>query len=156
LKRITVSNYTGDKYYPRVVRAVDAVLGRGDVVSPIDVFVEMGLLDPAAVRDWRSGRVPFLEKVIRCNLSVASRVLRILRMHAHDLRLRPSATVYRRSGRGRKTLLRFSKNREAPLEAAYGRHFVRMSASPPAEERGAAQGERLALGNTGVCEGHTR
>lgn len=124
MRKITVENYRVDKYYPRVVHAVDAILSRGHAVAPIDVFIAMDLLDAEAVADWRSGRVLFLENVIRCNLSAANRVLRVLRMHAHDLRLRESMTAYRRSGRGPKTLLRFSKSGDRPVEDAYGRHFV--------------------------------
>jgi hypothetical protein len=33
------------------------------------------------------GRVPYLEKVIKCNLTSLARLLRILRLHAHDLNL---------------------------------------------------------------------
>jgi hypothetical protein len=37
--------------------------------------------------------VAYLEHVINCNLSRLSRLLRILRFHAHDLNLKPSLTV---------------------------------------------------------------
>ena len=126
MKKVTLSNYRIDKFYPRVVRAVATLLSRGDVVAPVDVFVEMQLLSPEALADWRFGRVPFLERVIKCNLGVASRVLRILRMHAHDLNLRPSATVYRRYGKGPKQHLRFSKTGDRGVEAAYCTHLVRV------------------------------
>ena len=126
MKKVTLENYQTDKFYPRIVRAVETLLSRGDVVAPIDVLVEMKLLTPEAVEDWRRGRVPCLERVIKCNLSAASRILRILRMHVHDLRLQPSITVYRRQGKGPKTRLRFSKSGEAPIEEAYSRHFVRL------------------------------
>lgn len=126
MKKVTLENYRTDKFYPRIVRAVDAVLSRGDVVAPIDVFIEMKLLTAEAVEDWRQGRVSCLERVIQCNLSAASRILRILRMHVHDLNLRPSSTVYRRRGKGPKTRLRFSKSGEPPLEEAYSRHFIRV------------------------------
>jgi hypothetical protein len=44
----------------------------------------MDLLSPESAENWRRGRVPYLERVVRCNLSKASRILRILRMHARD------------------------------------------------------------------------
>jgi hypothetical protein len=94
--------------------------GRG----PIDVLVGMGLLSPERVEDWRRGRVPHLERVIHCNLTRLSRILRILRLHAHDLNLVPSVTVYVRWGRGPKKRLRFTKTGDPKLEEAYARHFV--------------------------------
>lgn len=126
MKKVTLENYQTDKFYPRIVRAVETLLSRSDVVTPIDVFIEMSLLTPDAVEDWRRGRVSCLERVIKCNLSAASRVLRILRMHVHDLRLQPSITVYCRWGKGPKTRLRFSKSGEESIEEAYSRHFVRL------------------------------
>jgi len=64
--------------------------------------------------------------VVKCNLSKASRILRILRFHAHDLNLKPSMTVYKRKTAGGKIPLRFSKSGEKNLEEAYARHFVRL------------------------------
>jgi len=69
-------------------------------------------------------RVPYLEKVIRCNLTRLSRLLRILRFHAHDLNLVPSVTAYMRWGKGPKRCLRFTKTGDPRLEEAYARHFV--------------------------------
>jgi hypothetical protein len=43
------------------------------------VLVAMGLLTSERLEDWRFGRVPFLERVINCNLRRLSRLLRILR-----------------------------------------------------------------------------
>ena len=124
MKKISVSNYRSDKYYPRVVRAVEAILATGQVVAPVDVFLHMDLLKAADLEAWRFGRVPYLERVIRCNLEKASRILRILRFHAHDLNMKPSQTYYKKWGKGQKIPLRFTKNGERPLEEAYARHFV--------------------------------
>jgi hypothetical protein len=68
--------------------------------------------------------VPYLEKVIDCNLTRLSRLLRILRFHAHDLKLVPSITVYTRWGEGPKQRLRFTKTADPKREEAYARHFV--------------------------------
>jgi hypothetical protein len=122
--KVTVDNYREDKYYPKVVRAVEAILAKGDVVTPIDVFVHMDLLRKTDVESWRFGRVPYLEKVIHCSLGKASRILRILRMHVHDLNMRPSQTAYVKWGKGHRTPLRFSKAGDPNLEEAYSRHFL--------------------------------
>jgi len=127
---VTVANYREDRLYPRIERAVAAILQRGKVVAPVDVLVEMGLLAPEHLNDWRRGKVPYLERVIRCNLAKLSRVLRILRFHVHDLRLVPLMTVYMRWGKGPRLRLRFTKTGDPKLEEAYARHFVWPGKSP--------------------------
>jgi len=103
---------------------VSAFLAKNKVVAPIDVLVSMNLLAPEKLDDWRRGRVPYLESVINCNLTRLSRLLRIVRFHAHDLNLVPSVTAYIRWGTGPKQRLRFTKTGEPKLEEAYARHFV--------------------------------
>ncbi len=119
-----VATFREDPLYPRVARAVHGLLQRGNVVAPVDVLVGMGLLTLEHIEDWRRGRVPYLERVIDCNLTRLSRLLRILRFHAHDLNLVPSVTAYVRWGKGPKRRLRFTKTGEPTIEAAYGTHFV--------------------------------
>jgi hypothetical protein len=129
MKKIILKNYTTDKYYPRIVKAVDTELQSRNFVTPIEVFVSMGLLERRDVENWRAGRILYLEQVVGCNLSKASRILRILRFHAHDLNLKPSMTVYKRKTGGGKIPLRFSKSGEKNIEEAYARHFVRLGKS---------------------------
>lgn len=120
----TISNYRQDTLYPRITQAVDAILQIGKVVAPVEVLIRMGLLTPKQLEDWRFGRVPYLERVICGNLGRLSRLLRILRFHAHDLKLVPSKTVYMRHGPGPKQGLRFSKSGDKKLEEIYATHFV--------------------------------
>lgn len=122
--RVSVDQYREDPLYPHIVQAVERLLACGKVVAPVDVLVGMGFLDPAKLEDWRRGRVPYLEKVIDCNLTRLSRLLRILRFHTHDLKLVRSTTVYMRWGKGPKQRLCFTKTGEGRLEEAYSRHFV--------------------------------
>lgn len=122
--RISVGNFRNDPMFRRMECVVADLLTKGNVVAPVDVLVGMGLLRREHLDDWRRGRVPYLERVINCNLTRLSRLLRILRFHAHDLNLKPSATVYNRYGKGPKQRLRFSKTGDNGLEAAYATHFV--------------------------------
>jgi hypothetical protein len=138
MKKVNVENYQKDKYYPRVVRAVQSILAKGDVVTPIDVFVRMDLLRKEDVESWRFGRIPYLEKVIHCNLEKAERILRILRMHVHDLNMIPSMTVYVKWGKGRR-LPRFSKSGIPRLEEAYSRHFLAPGSQSKKKKRLAEQ-----------------
>ena len=121
---VSVDTFRDDPLYPRVARTARQILARGKVVAPVDVLVGMNLLTPKCLEDWRRGRVPYLEKVIECNLTRLFRLLQILRFHAHDLKLVPSITVYMRWGKGPKQRLRFTQNADPELEEAYARHFV--------------------------------
>lgn len=123
--RMSVTSYRKDSLYPRIVRAVEPLLASRKVVAPVDVLIGIGLLTPAKLEDWRFGRVPYLEKVIDGNLAKLSRVLRILRFHAHDLNLRPSTTAYMRWGKGPKQRLCFTKTADRKLEEAYSLNFIR-------------------------------
>jgi hypothetical protein len=123
-KRISVHDFRDDPMFPRIESVVAGLLATGNVVTPVDVLVCMGLLRPDRLNDWRCGRVPYLERVIDCNLNRLSRLLRILRFHAHDLNLKASATAYVRYGKGPKQRLRFSKTGDAGIEAACSTHFV--------------------------------
>jgi hypothetical protein len=124
LKKITVANYRQDPCYAPIVSAVEGLLREKGFVAPVELFIRMKLLSPESAEDWRRGQISYLERIIRCNLSKASRILRILRMHAHDLDLKPSLTVYKRWTKGSRPLLRFSKTGDHNVEEAYARHFV--------------------------------
>ena len=137
MEKISLENYATDKYYSNIVKAVDAELQSQKFVTPIAVFISMGLLEKRDIDDWRKGSIPYLEQVVKCNLAKASRILRILRFHAHDLNLKPSMTVYKRKVAGGKIPLRFSKSGEKNIEEAYARHFVRLGKSGGRDALGA-------------------
>jgi len=135
LKKITLANYRQDPYYARIVKAVEGLLLEKGFVAPLELFIRMDLLSPESVENWRRGRIAPLERAMHCNLAKASRILRILRMHAHDLDLKPSLTEYKRWSKGSRPLLRFSKTGDHNIEAAYARHFVSLrKKGPPFEE----------------------
>ncbi len=124
MKTVTISTYQKDKYYPKVVRVFARILSRSDVVTPVEVMVEMGNLTKQNRDAWRKGQVSYLERVFLGSLSKANRILRIIGFHAHDLNMVPSMTVYKKWGRGKKIQLRFSKSGQKRLEEAYSRHYL--------------------------------
>jgi hypothetical protein len=139
VRSITPESYRSDPLFPRIERAVLAILASSKVVAPVDVLVGMGALRAQHLEAWWFGRVPFLEKVILGNLSKLRRFLRILGFYCHDLNLTASSTAYMRWGKGSRLPLRFTKTGEAKLEALYGRHFVWPGKRPfhlPARLRG--------------------
>jgi hypothetical protein len=127
VKRVTDGNYRTDILYPRVTRAVHALLQEQKQVSALDVLMKMGMLLEPDYDAWRAGRVPYLERVIKGNLSKANRVLRILVRHARDRGLQPVLASYMGIGNARIVKLRFSKGGERAIEEAYRRHFVPLS-----------------------------
>jgi hypothetical protein len=94
-------------------------------VAPVDLFMRIGKLSKEDYEDWRFNRISHLEKVLHCNLSKANRILRILKCHAEAIGLKPSRTVYRKWGKGKKRItLRFSKFGEPNVELSYSTHYV--------------------------------
>ena len=105
MKKVAVSTYHKDKYYPRVIRAIAKVLSKSDVVAPIEVLIEMGNLSKKNHEAWRKGQVPYLERVFEGSLSKANRILRIIGFHAHDLNMVPRNTRYHQWGKGKNRAL---------------------------------------------------
>lgn len=156
--KVGVVTYRENPLYPRIARAVETMLQSGKVVAPVDVLVGIGLLAPERLEDWRRGRVPYLERVIDCNLTRLSRLLRVLGFHAHDLNLVPSVTVYMRWGKGPKQRLRFTKTGDPKLEEAYARHFVWLGKGPfhppaPKEKSGWPAGPSTSRSCASRCGG---
>ncbi len=123
MKKVTVTTYRKDKYYPRVVRAISKILSKSDVVTPVDVLIEMGNLSKKNHDAWRHGKVPYLERVFKGNLSNANRILRVIGFHTHDLNMVPKITHYHQWGKGNRAL-QFSKSGDRNIEEAYSRHYL--------------------------------
>jgi hypothetical protein len=148
MKKTTRSTYKKDKYYKKVTAAVHELLKDGFVVVPAEVLIQMRYLTKEDYENWRFGRIPYLERVIGCNLSKVNRILRILRLHAADLGLRPSPTGYKKWGKGPKIFLRFSRSGAPWMEILYSTHYVARSVrskvsagSAGAEQFGLARSE---------------
>ena len=116
--------YRADPLFPRVQRAVIAILATKNFVAPVDVLVHAGVLRTNQVEDWRFGRIPYLERVTQGNLSKLSRILRIVDYLGRSMHLKPSMTAYVRWGKGPRIPLRFTKTADPNLEMAYARHWV--------------------------------
>ena len=88
--QVTVDDFRADPMFPKIERVVANLLVKGNVVTPIDVLVGMGLLKPEHLNDWRFGRTPCLEGIVEANdapLEVAAHP-RLLRA-----RLEPQAVL---------------------------------------------------------------
>lgn len=118
------STYKKDKYYEGVVAAVGQLLADHLVITPVEILMQMGYLSKEDYENWRFGRISYLERVIKLNLSKANRILNILRLHAQERGLSPSHTEYMKWGKGPKIHLRFSKTGHPAIEELYSMHYV--------------------------------
>jgi hypothetical protein len=120
----------------RVARAAEAALAAQKYVSPIDVLVGIGWLDPGAVKQWRQGQIVCLEAAVQTNLPRISEAMKLFRSWAKDKGLLPSETQYVARVPHRRTL-QFSRSNDPTIERLYRTHWI----SPELSER---KRERLA------------
>jgi len=120
----------------RVVRAAEATLAAQKYVSPIDVLLGLGWLDPGTVKRWRQGQIYCLERVVQSNLPRISEAMQLFRSWAGDKGLLSSETHYVARTPQRQTL-QFSRSGDPTIERLYRTHWV----SPDLSER---KRERLA------------
>ncbi len=99
---------------------------------PVDVLMEIGVLQKSKYEDWRFGRIPYLESVCTINLHKLSFIMHQMRIYAKNNGLKPSFCYYKRwgvkkkNGQGDKPVipLRFSKIGNPEVEKWYATHFV--------------------------------
>lgn len=108
----------------RVIQAAETVLYKQHYVSPIDILVGIGWLQPMHVQDWRKGRVSCLEKVIQANLGKISFAMRCFRGWAAEKNLKTSETVYLLRTNGPRREAVFSKSANPNIEKAYKTTYV--------------------------------
>ena len=100
--------------------------------APVDVLMDVGCLSKQDYENWRYGRVDYLERVCKVNLSKLSLIMRKMRSYAAKAGLKPSFCYYKRwgtkkkNGQGRKPVipLRFSKSGNPEIERRYATHYV--------------------------------
>ena len=74
----------------RVIRAAEAALAAQKYVSPVDVLIGIGWLDPGALKRWQQGQVEYLEGVVQTNLPRISEAMKLFRSWAAAKGLPPS------------------------------------------------------------------
>src|SRR5262249_21522413 len=125
----------------RVAKAAEASLAAQNYVSPVDVLVGIGWLDPGAVKRWRQGQVDYLERVVQTNVSRISEAMKLFRSWATAKGLIPSETSYVARTPSRQTL-RFSKSGTPTIERLYRTHWLSGELSQRKQERLAEKASR--------------
>ena len=100
--------------------------------APVDVLMDIGVLQKDKYEDWRFGRISYLERVCTINLHKLSTVRHQMRVYAQKSGLKPSFCYYKqwgtkkKGGQVRKPVipLRFSKSGNPDVERWYAIHFV--------------------------------
>jgi hypothetical protein len=122
----------------RVTRAAETALAAQGYVSPIDVLVGIGWLDPGAEKRWQQGQLDCLEDAIQTNPSRITEAMTLFRAWAAQKGLLASETQYVARTPQRQTL-RFSRGGAAVTEAHYRIHWVSPALPEKKRERLAAQ-----------------
>lgn len=121
----------------KVHSSVSSILKEKRYISPVDLLMKIGVLSANDCDDWRFGRVPYLEKLCKTDLSKLSFIMKELRAYALANHLKPSWTAYNQWGvKGRKIPLCFSKSGDSVIEEAYSTHYV---VNAKKEEKGLCQ-----------------
>lgn len=122
------------KLSDRVIKAAEAALAARKYVSPIDVLVGIGWLDPGAVKRWQQGQFDHLEGAVQTNLPRISEAMKLFRSWASTKGLIPSETHYVAQRPSRQTL-RFSKSGNPTIEKLYRTHWISRDLSENKRER---------------------
>jgi hypothetical protein len=117
-----MSNQTNIK--KRVLQTAETVLYEKQYVSPIDILIGIGWLQPINVQDWHKGKIPYLEKVIQVNLHKISLAMQCFSQWATEKKLKPSKTAYLARTKGQKRELVFSKSGDPNIEEAYQTCYI--------------------------------
>ena len=129
----------GQELAARVSRAATAALREQGYVAAIDVMVGIGWLSPSHVLEWRTRRLPFLERGIQANLRRISEAMRLLEAWAEQAGLRPSTTAYvaRTAARER---LQFSESGEPATRKRHERIGALVESAALASARASIEG----------------
>jgi len=103
---------------------VKELLKEKGYVSVVDLLMKLDYLSRADYEQWRYGRIEYLEKVCKVNLSKLSFINKHLRQISNDLNLQKSWTYYKKYGKSNKKKLRFSKSNDEKIEKYYSTHHV--------------------------------
>lgn len=115
--------------------AADRCLKARGYIALDEVFRDMGKLEASQWDQWRRGQVPYLERVIRLNLSQIKAVCRAVQASARRGNLKPSWTAYVKWGKGARIPLRFTKSGDPHLERVWATRYVH--SQPRSGEAGA-------------------
>jgi hypothetical protein len=100
---------------------------KNGVATPVQVLMDLNILSKEDYDQWRFGKVDYLERVCKANLSKLSSVMKEIRSYAAKHNLKGSWTFYKQWGQkhlSHARKLRFSKSGAEDIERAYATHYL--------------------------------
>jgi hypothetical protein len=125
----------------RVAKAAEASLAAQHYVSPLDVLVGIGWLDPGTLKRWRQGQIDCLEEALQTGPPRISEAMKLFRAWADAKGLLTSETDYVARTPQRQTL-RFSRSGDPAIEQLYRTHWVSPELSEKRRDRLADKASR--------------
>src|SRR5690349_18121500 len=108
----------------KVKQLVHSLVYEKGFVCSVDVLLKLEYLSHQDYESWRFGKVDYLEKVCKTNMSKLSLINGTINKTANDLELERSLTSYHKFGKGKSKKLVFSKSGDAKIEDAYATHYL--------------------------------
>jgi hypothetical protein len=93
-------------------------------VCSVDIILQLDYLTKKDYEDWRFGRIEYLEKACKVNLSKLTLINKLIKKYSTELNLKSSWTGYNQFGKGVKRRLKFSKSGEKTIEDRYATHYI--------------------------------
>ena len=93
-------------------------------ICSIDILCELDYLNETLIKDWKSGKIQYLEKVCGKNLGTLSFINKTIYEISKEQKLKPSWTAYNKYGKGVKSRLIFSKTEDKNIENTYATHYI--------------------------------
>lgn len=100
---------------------------KNGIAMPVQVLMDLNILSKVDYERWRFGKVDYLERVCKVNLSKLSFVMEQIRSYATENHLKGSQTFYkqwRQKQIPHAKKLRFSKSGNENIEKAYATHYI--------------------------------
>ena len=108
----------------KILKIIRKLIADKGFICSIDILCELNYLNKTQIKDWRFGKIQYLEKVCGKNLGTLTFINRTIKEIAKDQNLKPSWTAYNKFGKGVKTRLIFSKTKNENIENAYATHYI--------------------------------
>lgn len=93
-------------------------------VCAVDLILQLDYLTKKDYEDWRLGRIEYLEKVCKANLSKPTLINKLIKKYSTELNLKSFWRGYNQFGKGVKRRLKFSKSGEKTIEDRYATHYI--------------------------------
>ena len=96
-------------------------------VTTVQVLIDLQILSQEEYENWRFGRVDYLERVCKVNLSRLKFILGTMQEYGKKQGLKESFTYYKKWGsKGKENIkLRFGKSGNGSVEKSYATHYVK-------------------------------